>query len=241
MPRLTTTLIIPYFNEGSTVAEVIRAGIRTNLIDEIIVVDDGSDTPCALEPFPNPPVPVSVIRLPKNSGDGRARSVGIECSRGSVIGFCDADLPTISVTGLHRLFASVLENECDVAIGSLRYPNGQEPRLNTYLAMPLLRRFASQLAVEINSPLSGIRVSRREFLFPDRIEPRTCMIGMTLDAWQAGANLREYDIGIIENPKRPVSEKSLRADMILEASLHRFQEWGLLSSPLTETALSLVV
>ena len=225
----STSLIVPHFNNPSTVGKVIESGLASGA-DELIVVDDGSNPSSrrALMRLVDGER-VRLVRCPTNQGDGAARRVGILHAQNDILGFCDADLASISADGLAKLFQPVLSGKFDLAIGALCYQEGTEPRLNNYLAMPLLRQFAPELSGFVSSPLSGIRVTRREFVFPHRMDPRSCMMGMTLDAWHAGARICEVDIGLIENPKKPAAQKAFRADLILESALRRFEEWGLLA------------
>ena len=170
---------------------------------------------------------VRVLKLAHNRGDGIARKAGIVESRGDIIGFCDADLQGVTGEGLKRLFDVVLRDEADHAISLLEYDDGTEPRLNCHLAQPLLRVFVPALAAIIQSPLAGIRISKRDYLFPDRIDPRCCMMGITLDAWHAGARMRQVTIGPIQNRKQDPQLKAERADLVLKTALRRFAAWGL--------------
>lgn len=224
-----TSLIVPTFNDRETVEVVVQAGLASGA-DEVVVVDDGS--PPSVHETIERLVGLERVRTvccSANRGDGIARKIGAIYATGDILGFCDADLAMVKAEALRRLFEKVLSKEADLAIGALRYTDGKEPRLTTYLVAPLLKRFVPDLAQCVTSPLSGIRVVRRSYLYLERIEPRMCMLGMTLDAWRAGAHIAEVDIGVIENPKRSVAEKAVRADFILQAALRRFEEWKLIA------------
>ena len=68
--------VIPSYNNGGTVADVVRGVLRQGL--PVLVVDDGSTdgTADALKDLP-----IRVIRHPKNRGKGRALKTGLEEAR----------------------------------------------------------------------------------------------------------------------------------------------------------------
>lgn len=68
--------VIPTYNNGGTVADVVRGVIGQGL--PVIVVDDGStdDTAAKLEGLS-----VTIIRHPRNRGKGRALKTGLEAAR----------------------------------------------------------------------------------------------------------------------------------------------------------------
>ena len=68
--------VIPTYNNGGTLADVVRGVIRQGL--PVIVVDDGStdDTSQKLEGLS-----ITIIRHPRNRGKGRALKTGLEAAR----------------------------------------------------------------------------------------------------------------------------------------------------------------
>lgn len=87
--KKTVSAIIPAHNESQTICGVIKPLLGHPLIDEVIVVDDGStdDTAgCARS------MGVTVISLPSNRGKASAMSRGVRAARNEIVFFCDADV-----------------------------------------------------------------------------------------------------------------------------------------------------
>lgn len=91
IPR--ASIIIPAFNEESTIEASVRSVVRqTETSLEIIVVDDGSSdrTPSIVATMANSEPRLKLVVQTRNSGPGAARNRGIELARGRWIGFLDA-------------------------------------------------------------------------------------------------------------------------------------------------------
>lgn len=78
------SVIVPYFNNESTIYRCIDSIMSNELISEIIVVDDGSLI--ALPPIQG----VKVVRK-TNGGVSTARNFGVNLSTSKYVAFCDAD------------------------------------------------------------------------------------------------------------------------------------------------------
>ena len=108
--------IVPAYNEGARIGGVLRA-LKHPLIEEIVVVDDGStdDTRARALHVDG----VRVISQPQNLGKSQAVSTGIRASRSEYLLFMDADLIGLKTNNLTDLIAPVLKGNADVSI-SLR-------------------------------------------------------------------------------------------------------------------------
>ena len=118
--KISISVIIPCFNEEKTILKILDlVNLQKNneVIQEIIVVDDGSvdQTPVFLKKFKNKYD--KLITLKKNSGKGYAIKHGIKSATGDYILFQDADLE-YDPSDYINLVKPILDLEADLVIGS---------------------------------------------------------------------------------------------------------------------------
>jgi glycosyltransferase involved in cell wall biosynthesis len=87
------SVIVPCYNEETTVEEIVHQALATGLVHEIIVVDDGStdgtgDVLARLSPLDR----VHVVFHERNRGKGAAVRTGLKHATGDVMLVQDADL-----------------------------------------------------------------------------------------------------------------------------------------------------
>jgi glycosyltransferase involved in cell wall biosynthesis len=110
---VTTAAVIPAYNEAETVGNVVDVARAANLVDEVIVVDNGSvdDTgEVAAEHG------ARVIRHP-SGGKGSAMSAGVAATDADVIVFLDADLLNLRPDHVDRLVGAVVAGGAGMALG----------------------------------------------------------------------------------------------------------------------------
>lgn len=116
------SIIIPAYNEGQTIAEVVRKACRVPLPAavkrEIVAVDDGStdDTLKILRRLEGD-LKIRVVALGRNLGKTGALLAGIEAAEGEYVLFQDADLEYDPVH-YQRLLKPLLSGESSVIFGS---------------------------------------------------------------------------------------------------------------------------
>jgi len=115
--------IMPVKNEEKTVANVLRAVARSPLVDEIVVVNDGS-TDNSLKVITNTIRSDSYVRqktrlinLAKNIGKTRAVIAGLKRARGDIIFLCDADLIGFRPENATSIIKPVLEKKARMSLG----------------------------------------------------------------------------------------------------------------------------
>jgi glycosyltransferase involved in cell wall biosynthesis len=151
------SIVIPAFNEGPAVADVVSALKAVATWHEIIVVDDGSRDDTAVRAKA---AGACVIRHPYNKGNGAAVKSGIRSATGEFVLIMDGD-------GQHRpedaqRMVSRL-GEYDLVIGS-RSTSTQATQARRF-GNSALNRLASYLTGRsIPDLTSGFRAARREQL-----------------------------------------------------------------------------
>jgi len=110
-----TTAIVAAYNEEKTIADVLRALTSSPLIDEIIVVSDGSEdrTVEIARTFEG----VRTFALHDNHGKGFAMAVGVANASNDTLFFCDGDMYNVTEEHIRALVLPVLRGECDMNIG----------------------------------------------------------------------------------------------------------------------------
>ncbi|SOB94428.1 glycosyltransferase family 2 protein [Rhodobacter maris] len=109
--------IIPAYNEAPRIEAVLNSVVGHPLIDEVIVVDDGSRDGTADVAARVPGI--RLIRLPQNRGKSWAVAEGIAAAEHDLILLLDSDLLGLAPESLAALIFPVREGRADVTI-SLR-------------------------------------------------------------------------------------------------------------------------
>lgn len=107
--------IIPAYNEENTIGAVLKALIDSSLVNEIIVVSDGSEdsTVEAAAAFEQ----VVVIDLMENRGKGGAVKAGLDRCEAGVLLILDADLIGLTKAHIESLLNPVLSGEALMSVG----------------------------------------------------------------------------------------------------------------------------
>ena len=112
------TVLIPAYNEVHTIREILKRVQETQIPEEILVVDDGSEdgTREILEELDGQGS-IRVLYHPQNSGKGAAVRTGLENASGDVIIIQDADLE-YDPRSYPDLLKPIEEGLADVVYGS---------------------------------------------------------------------------------------------------------------------------
>jgi glycosyltransferase involved in cell wall biosynthesis len=183
------SVIIPAYNESKTIKETIEAVHAIRLIDEIIVVDDGSnDNTCEIARKCN----AKVIRCAENKGKGNALKLGLLRCKGDIVVFLDADTEK-TAREIVKLIQPIQDGICDVAIARF----GRPKKKGGFGLVKLVSRYGTKLLAGeyIESTLSGQRAFKAEVLKNITIGTGYgAEVGMTIDIIKKGYTILECDV-----------------------------------------------
>ncbi len=146
--------IIPAYNEEKTIGVVLSVLKEAPLVNEIIVVSDGStdDTVKVAQGYD-----VKVVELSENRGKGGALKAGLSIFPADIVLFLDADLLGLNAQHVHNLLAPVINGEADMTIGIF-----EKGRITTDLAQKMAPKLSGQRALKFSllEKISDIDVAR---------------------------------------------------------------------------------
>lgn len=175
---MNLTCIIPAYNEEARIAAVLSAVLNHPLIDEVLVIDDGSAdaTSAVVRGFPQ----ARLITLPQNGGKTAALARGFAETQSQIILLIDADLSGLSPAHLTALITPVKSGLAHMSISlrdnapflwrwiGLDYISGERAILRTLLlgqdeALRKLPKFGfevflNSLALRAKAPLAVVRL-----------------------------------------------------------------------------------
>jgi glycosyltransferase involved in cell wall biosynthesis len=112
MPRVAA--IVPAFNEQETLADVISVLKATRLIDEVLVVSDGSTDETVMI---SRNLRVKTIHMHQNYGKAMAMAIGVAHTDAPVLVFVDGDILNLSEYLLGQLIEPVVSGRSEMCIG----------------------------------------------------------------------------------------------------------------------------
>jgi glucosyl-3-phosphoglycerate synthase len=231
------SVCLPARNEADTVGhavEVIRHELveRYPIVDELIVVDDGSsDATAAVAAAAGAKVVDAAGVLPAyglEHGKGQAMWKGVHVSSGDVVVFCDADIRAFHAGFVLGLVGPLLSRE-DVAFVKAFYERplegrpGEGGRVTELMARPLISVFFPHLN-DLYQPLSGECAARREvFESVPFVGGYGVDLGLLVDvtARFGNAALVQSDLGERVHRNRTLAELGPEALAVLQVGLHR--------------------
>lgn len=111
---MKVTAVIPAYNEAATIGAVIEVLRQVPLIEEIIVVSDGSEDGTAAVAREHG---ATVIELEQNRGKGAAMAQGAQQAQGDILLFLDADLEGLTPAHVESLLEPVMQGEAEMTVG----------------------------------------------------------------------------------------------------------------------------
>ncbi len=110
----TVAAIVPAYNESENITRVLDVLVKTEIIDEIIVVDDGSsDNTCEVVSQYGE---VKLLLNGTNHGKAYSMQKGVDHAKAEIIFFCDADLRDFSPEIATAIIDPVLQKVITICI-----------------------------------------------------------------------------------------------------------------------------
>jgi glycosyltransferase involved in cell wall biosynthesis len=197
-PRRCLSVIIPCYNEQGTIASLIAMVQASPWVQEIIVVDDGSQDKSReiLEAISDPQV--RVIMHSVNQGKGAALRTGFSHATSDFVIVQDADLE-YDPSEYPLVLEPLLDNRADVVFGS-RFLSGRPHRV-LYFWHSLGNRFLTLMSnmftdLNLTDMETCYKCFRREVIQAIDIEEDRFGFEPEITAKLAKLRLRIYEVGI---------------------------------------------
>ena len=211
---MKVSIVIPVFNEASTVSTLVDKVRALDLDKELIIINDGSSdgTREALAPFAGSPG-ITIHHNPVNLGKGASVRIGFSLSHGDIVTIQDADLE-LEPSEIYKLIEPIVRDEADVVYGS-RFlgkglVEGRKGQLSFYLANRMLATLTNVL---YGSNLTDIetcyKVFRRDVLSQITLRASRFEIEPEVTAQVLKRHLRIVELPIGYSPRTAQDGKKI--------------------------------
>lgn len=246
---VSVSVVLPAFNEADTVAGVVHAidSLRGNLVDELIVVDGGSDdatTDAAAAAGARVHRDTDLVpELGTTQGKGDALWRSLTVTTGDIVVFVDSDIRNPAPHFVYGLLGPLLWHpevqlvkafyERPVQMGDVLHATGGG-RVTELMARPLFNLFWPELAGLVQ-PLSGEYAGRRDLL--ESIPFFTgygVELGMLIDTLRLHGldAIAQVDLDERVHRNQPMDALSRMAYGIVQVALRRLADEGRLPESL---------
>lgn len=213
------SVIIPALNESKTIKEVIHLLHQSELVSEIIVVDDKSlDDTVAVSLEAGAKV-ITGTKL----GKGASMKDGLLIAKNEIIIFLDADITTYPKNIVELMSNPILTEDIDFVKS---YFTRQAGRVTELVAKPLLSILYPSFPVFIQ-PLSGMIAGKKTFFNKIDFEDGYGVdIGILIDMYNLGAKIKEINIGNIENRMQSLEQLGKMSKAVASTIIEKATSYG---------------
>jgi len=200
------------YNEVKTIEEILRRVVKTGLVNEIIVVDDGSvDGTREILSRYNGQGMVRVVFHAKNLGKGAAIHTGIANATQEVVIIQDADLE-YDPRDYPMLIRPIEEGIADVVYGSRFLGGARRPVFFWNMVANKLLTFITNILYNniLSDMETGYKVFRREVIKDIPLHARRFDFEPEFTAKVLKRHVRIYEVPISFNPRDYSQGKKIR-------------------------------
>lgn len=153
MPRVAA--IIPAFNEERTIGDVVAAVKHSGLVDDVVVVSDGSRDATGHAARAHG---ARVIELIENLGKGGAIAAGLAATDARVILLLDGDLLGLTSRHVEDLLRPVLREAVEVSVGQIE-PDLMQRLFPNFSGQRAMRRSVLDAIPDLGSTGFGVEAA----------------------------------------------------------------------------------
>ncbi|HSB90191.1 MAG TPA: glycosyltransferase family 2 protein [Anaerolineales bacterium] len=201
---MSLSVVIPVFNERSTIEAIVDQVRAGGMADEIIIVDDGSSdgTRQVLVRMHTAHPDLRVLLHTRNQGKGAAVRTGIQAAQSDLILIQDADLE-YDPREYPALLAPIQEGKADVVFGSRFLGAARRPTMFWHMvANKMLTLMTNVLYNSILSDMeTGYKVFRREIIQAIPLRARRFDFEPEVTAKLLKRGVRVFEVPISFNPR----------------------------------------
>jgi len=216
---MKVSVIIPAYNAKNTIEEIIHRVHKTNLADEIVVVDDGSqDGTRELLTELDGTGAIQVVLHDRNQGKGAAVMTGVRQSTGDVLIIQDADLE-YDPRDYPTLLRPIEEGLADVVYGSRFLGGARRPTMYWHMVANKLLTFMTNLLYNniLTDMETGYKVFRRQVVTNLVIHARRFDFEPEFTAKILKRRTRIFEVPITFNPRDYSEGKKIKLKDAFEA------------------------
>ena len=187
--KLSVLVLIPAFNEESTIGQTVQAVISLPAVDKVLVIDDGSRDDTAGRARQ---AGAEVVCQPANLGKGEALNRGLREFHEDILVLLDGDLGESAVEA-GKLVTPLLESRADMTIA--RFPKPRKKGGFGFVKGLAAWGIQSMTGIRAEAPLSGQRALTRAvvesmgyFASGYGVE-----VGLTIDTARKGFQILEVE------------------------------------------------
>lgn len=190
------SVVIPTLNEERTIGGVVRTATACPDVDEVLVIDDRSVDGTVREAL----AAGAKVYTSTKIGKGASMLDGLLLARNEILVYLDGDVDEYDTSVVSLLAAPIIAGEADFVKATFEREAG---RVTELVAKPLLSLLFPE-ALKFSQPLSGMIAGKKEFLKRVTFENDYGVdIGILIDMINAGARIKEVNIGCLSHKSKP--------------------------------------